>query len=394
MQMLPVQERLRRFEPENVFEPRLYDGVRRPFDTAETLPAWCYTSPAFYQREVERIFMKNWNCIGHESLVPNAGSYVAIDYLDMPLVVVRGEDMKVRAFINSCSHRGSKLLEGSGECNFIKCPYHAWAFSHTGDLVGTPLFEESDAFKKSDHPLTPVKLEVWSGFLWVNFDPYGETLHEQLGDLVERTRPWGADDMVQVWSTKLAMRANWKLLTENYSDGYHVPFVHQPTIAKKKVSKRDFHDPAVHRGGYLMHFTYFDGTRGVMGNAKKAPELDLPPELKRGTFFPLVHPNAMLAFAIDQVAITDVRPTGPETSEVHLAMLFPKSTVALPDFQDEILPGYATLIENVVKEDIVAAEWQQMGLRSPLHKPGRFTPQDKLVHDYDLWILDHVIGNR
>lgn len=392
MQMLPVQDRVRRFEPENVFDPRLYDGVRRPFDIAETLPAWCYTSPTFYRREIERIFMKYWNCIGHESLVPKAGSYIAIDFLEMPLVVVRGEDMKVRAFINSCSHRGSKLLEGSGECNFIKCPYHAWAFSHTGELVGTPLFEESDAFKKSDHPLTPVKLEMWAGFMWINFDPYGESLMEQLGDLPERTAPWKAEEMVHVFGRTYEVKANWKLFTENYSDGYHVPFVHSPSIAKKKVSKRDFHDPAIHRGGYLMHYTYFEGTRGVLGGGKKAPELDLPAELKQGTFFPHVQPNAMMAFAIDSAGATVIVPTGPESCVLHRNTLFPKSTVELPDFE-EILAGYIALGDQVAREDIIASEWQQMGLRSPLHKPGRFTPQDKLVHDYDLWILDQVIGN-
>lgn len=394
MQLRSIQERVRRFEPKDPFDPRLYDAVRRPFDVAETLPAWCYTSPAFYRREVERIFMRYWNCIGHESLVPKAGSYIAIDFLEMPLVVVRGRDMKVRAFVNSCSHRGSRLVEGSGECSVLRCPYHAWAFSHAGELVGTPLFEDSDAFRKSDHPLTPVKLELWAGFMWVNFDPHGESLMDQLGDLPQRAAPWGAGDMVHVWSRSYEVKANWKLFIENYNDGYHVPFVHRPTIARKKVSKRDFHDPAVHRGGYLMHFTYFDGTRSVMKGDHVAPEIDLPPDLRAGSFYPHVYANALLGFRIDSVFMIDVRPQGPQSCRVHGSMLFPEPTVAMAGFHDRILPDHVAVFDKVAREDRAAAEWQQKGLESPLHKPGRFTPEDRMVHDYDLWLLDQVLDDR
>src|SRR5438552_3758623 len=111
---------VRHFEPENVLDPAHYEGVRQRFDIAETLPGWCYTSPVFYRREAERIFMKYWNCIGHVSMVPEAGSYHALDFLEIPIVVVRGKDLQIRAFVNSCAHRGSKLVEGSGSCNFLR----------------------------------------------------------------------------------------------------------------------------------------------------------------------------------------------------------------------------------------------------------------------------------
>ena len=88
------------------------------------------------------------------------------------------------------------------------------------------------------------------------------------------------------------VNANWKLYLENFSDGYHVPFVHKTTLNRKYVSRRDFHDPAVNIGNYLMHYTRFEGTRGVLDGEKALPELDLPPENKTGTFFPSVHPIA------------------------------------------------------------------------------------------------------
>ena len=320
------------FEPEDVFEPSHYAGVRRRWDTAETLPGWCYTSPQFYQRERERIFFRYWNCIGHQSRVAEPGSYLAFDFMGVPLIVVRGADREIRAFVNSCPHRGSQIVEGGeGTCTRLQCPYHNWTFALDGSLYATPMFEESEVFKKADHGLRRIRLELWAGLMWINFDPDSPSLLDHLGDLPERTTPWKAEEMVCVARKSYPVKANWKLYLENFSDGYHVPFVHKTTLNRKYVSRRDFHDPAVDIGNYLMHYTRFEGTRGVLDGEKALPELDLPPENKTGTFFPSVHANCMMGFSI--------------------------------------------------------------GLRSAIHVPGRFTPPDRLVHDYDLWILDHVIGN-
>jgi phenylpropionate dioxygenase-like ring-hydroxylating dioxygenase large terminal subunit len=85
-------------EPENPFDPRNFDSVRRRFDVAETLPAWCYTSKKFYERERDRIFFKFWNCVGHNSRVPDVGSYVTFNFCGVPLIAVRGQDRQIRAF--------------------------------------------------------------------------------------------------------------------------------------------------------------------------------------------------------------------------------------------------------------------------------------------------------
>jgi choline monooxygenase len=379
-------------EPANIFDPRLYDSGRRRFDGAETLPAWCYTSKKFYERERDRIFFKMWNCIGHKSRVPNVGSYITFDFCGVPLIVVKGQNDKIRAFINSCPHRGSIIMEGEGTCRVMKCPYHAWAFELDGKLMATPLFEESASFKMADHNLKEIKLDIWAGLMWINLDPDAQDLASYLGDLPQRTAPWKTDEMVAVSRREYPVAANWKLYLENFSDGYHVPFVHQHTLNFKKVSKRDFHDPSVYLGNYLMHYTYFDGTRGVRDGQKKLPELDLPPELKIGTFFPVVHANTMMGFAIDMVSATEVYPDGPGKCTLVTTNLVPKTTAELPDFE-EIWAKYEANSNVVRDEDVVAAERQQQGLSSRFNGRGCFTPQDKLVHDYNLWLLDRVIGN-
>jgi Rieske 2Fe-2S family protein len=323
--------------------------------------------------------------------VPAPGSYITQKFCDVPLIVVRGQDNVVRCFVNACSHRGSEIMEGEGSCNMMKCPYHAWAFSLEGELIGTPLIQEADSFCKADHPLAQVRLEIWNGLMFVNFDASAMALTDYLGDLTDRVAPWKASEMVCVARREFPVKSNWKFYAENWSDGYHVPFVHQTTLNKKRVSKRDFHDSS-YIGNYLMHYTYFEGSRGTPEGQKKFPQLDLPDELKIGTFFPYVHSNAMIGFAIDMVSCTEIYPEGPGACRLFTSTMVPKSTAAMPEFQ-ETLELYLKYSDVVRDEDVIAAERQQKGAESAFSVPGCFTAQDKLVHDYDLWILDRVIGN-
>jgi choline monooxygenase len=378
-------------EPADVLDPGHFVTVRQAWDQAETLPPWTYTSQRFFEAERDRVFFRMWNCIGHQSKLSKAGSYYTFDFIGVPLIVVRGDDMQVRAFVNSCSHRGAEVVTGSGDCKFMQCPYHAWTFDLKGQLFATPLVEESDCFKKADHGLRQVKLEIFDGLMWINLDPESISLAEHLGDLPERTRPWKADEMVCVSVSEVRFNANWKLFVENFSDGLHVPFVHQASIAKKKVSKRDFHDPAVFKGNYLMHFTYFDGSRGVPEGERKLPELDLPAPLKRGTFFPVVHANALMGYAIDMVSLHEVYPISPTETLLISSLMVPKAATEVDDF-DAILARYVETSNLVRAEDRDAAEWQQRGLRSPVFQRGCYAPPDRLVHDWDRWLVDSVVG--
>ena len=108
------------FEEQPLFRPETYAAVRRPLLEASTMPPACYTSPAFYRREVQTIFMKVWNFIGRADRIPDAGDYFTIEFAGVPVIVMRGADGEVRAFANSCRHRGALLLDGEGNCRAIR----------------------------------------------------------------------------------------------------------------------------------------------------------------------------------------------------------------------------------------------------------------------------------
>ena len=99
-----------------MLDPALFANVMKPPLEAESLPAWCYTDPDFHRLEIERLFMKVWNFVGRDDLMPDAGDYLATDVAGIPIILIRGGDGIARAFANSCRHRGTQLLTGEGNC--------------------------------------------------------------------------------------------------------------------------------------------------------------------------------------------------------------------------------------------------------------------------------------
>ena len=140
----------------NLTDPRLYEKVRRPLLEAETLPRECFSSPEFYELEIERIFMKVWIFIGRVDGIPTPGDYMVFEHLGGgPIIVLRDMDGGLRAFANACRHRGSQLLSGKGNCGRdIICPYHGWCYGLDGTNIGMPSISSSclQRFMRRERP--------------------------------------------------------------------------------------------------------------------------------------------------------------------------------------------------------------------------------------------------
>ena len=238
----------------NLFAASSFEKVRLPPQQAEPLPHWAYTSAGWYEREVERIFRKGWNYVGHVSQVPKPGDFFTLDVAGIPLIVVRGQDEKVRAFFNSCRHRGSKLLWGEGNCKLIRCPYHAWAYNLTGGLVATPLVDEDMEGIKSELSLHAPRLEIVDGFLFVAFENTLPAASKALGSLQREWAGYEPANLVCTRRKSWDVKANWKLWYENYNDSLHVPFVHPGSLAKQKVKSRQRASHVETDGIYIAHF--------------------------------------------------------------------------------------------------------------------------------------------
>lgn len=200
------------------------------FEEATQIPSALYTSEEVAELENERIFRREWICVGREEEVAEPGDYFVTDVGGQPLIIARDEANTVRALSNICRHRGSPLAEGRGNARVFSCPYHAWTYRLDGNLRGAPHMDDSPAFDRERVCLPEFGLEAWQGFLYVNLDPNAEPLAPRLETLGALFSEYRVSDMKLAFREDTVYACNWKVLCENFCESYHVFRVHPKTL--------------------------------------------------------------------------------------------------------------------------------------------------------------------
>ena len=380
--------------PQNIFDPKHYEGIRKPLLEAKTMPAFTYTSPEFYQREVERIWRKMWNFIGSADQIRNNGDYFTLDFAGVPTIVLRDHDGKIRAFANTCRHRGSELLDGKGNCKLIVCPYHSWSYELNGNLRGTPEMDKTLNFNKADYGLISIAIDTWGNFLFINFDKNPEPLEKHLGDLPEKLAPYRLENMALARRKTFEMDCNWKLFVENAKESYHIATVHRATINQYASAKAAGYWVEKATGDYVVTFAQHEGSMALLKDAKGFPTIESLEGRREagGTYAPLIYPSTYLACTIDCAWYLEMHPISANKTYMVHGALFPRDRLDRPDFE-EVAKNYYQRWDITIEEDILASVRQQRGLETPFAPPGRFSHREPLVHEIDNWILDRVIDS-
>ena len=210
-----------------------------PSPLPPALAAGYYTDPLVAAAEQRLLFERSWQLVGHESDLPEPGSRFAAPVAGREVLVVRKEDGAFAAHLNVCRHRGARLLEetdaktGPKPGSAIRCPYHGWTYHLDGELVGAPEGRQIPCFEKAKLGLYPVRVESFLGFLFVNLDPAATPLAESCASLVETVSRYVGADLIPVGKARIHHKtgverqpANWKVVVDNYLEGYHVPVAH------------------------------------------------------------------------------------------------------------------------------------------------------------------------
>ena len=223
-----------------------------PTATGEALDPRLYTDPAVLQAEQRLIFEHTWQLAGHISALREAGSYITCRAGNQPVLVVRDDKGELRAYRNICRHRASRLLSGSGQCKgAIRCRYHGWTYRFDGTLIGVPeALAYGERLDKSALPLLPARVEEMCGLVFINLDMRAAPLAELVGDLPQRLAPYRIETLESFAHSTDIQPANWKVLAENYLEGYHVPIAH-PGLMRLYDYKRYLTD--THE-----HYAWFD----------------------------------------------------------------------------------------------------------------------------------------
>jgi nitrite reductase/ring-hydroxylating ferredoxin subunit len=189
-----------------------------------------YTDPTFHKREVETVWARCWQVAAREDAVPNPGDFIVYDIADMSALVIRGRDGTLRAFVNSCPHRGTRLCEDHGNTPRIRCPFHALTWNTDGELKQLTCDWDFGDAPADAFALTPVKLDRWGGFIFVNFDPDAPPLENYLEGLPEHFARWPMEDRFTAAHVVKHLDCNWKITIEAFIETFHVIGLHSESL--------------------------------------------------------------------------------------------------------------------------------------------------------------------
>jgi choline monooxygenase len=343
---------------------------------AATLPWSWYSDPAVHRLEQERIFRRAWQYVAHAAQLPGPGSFVARQAGEVPVVVVRGSDGEIRAFVNVCRHRGSLLVEGEGRRASIQCPYHAWTYDLDGSLRRAPRSEREPGFDPSELGLVPLALDTWGPLVFVNPDRQTEPLAETLGELPELVRAAGIDldALEHRIHVEYALEANWKIAAENFLECYHCAVAH-PSLAKLLDVSMD---------GYRLETNgRFSSQYAPLRPDGRGP-YDASGPVERGQFH-FIWPNLKLNIepGPPNLSLGPLLPDGPGRTRGFFDYLF------APDVPDEWVREFVAFDDEVGAEDKVLVERVHRGVASGGLGEGRLMPEsEKLIGHFDALVRD------
>lgn len=187
-----------------------------------------YTSPDVAQAEYEKLWSKVWQWACHVDHIPQSGDYFVYDIGDLSALIVRTENGEIKAYFNSCMHRGTQLKQ-PGTCGFskeLRCPFHGWTWSLEGQLVDLPQAWDFPHVTADSHQLPEMPVDIWEGFIFINFDQDAEPLAEYLGVLPQHWEEWGLSQRYIETHIRKHLPCNWKAAAEAFIEAYHVRETH------------------------------------------------------------------------------------------------------------------------------------------------------------------------
>ncbi len=368
------------------------EGIDDRPPVRETLPGRAYHSDAAYALDTERVFHANWVYVGRAERLARPGSWLRFEIAEESILLVRGKDDLIRGFYNVCRHRGSQLCDAEqGEVRtHLRCPYHAWGYALDGTLVTTPMIDKDEIDRESTS-LWPVHTEVWEGFVFVNLSrqeprPLVEHLADQQDDALGLARVGLSQLRIGHIST-VEVRANWKIVLENYNECLHCPTVHPELMAVVPAYRKGSVFEAGREDGGV---TLADGRTAVAAD----PRLRLPllPGLKghegpMAYYGAAIYPTMFLDVDGSTALATAIFPTGPRSCRLVTEYLFSPEAFDDPEFDPRPVIEFNEL---VTRQDNEACERVQRGVRSRVFDHGVFPAKDAWVYGFDQRYLRDV----
>jgi len=321
------------------------------------VPVSSYTDPVRWRREVDLIFKRLPVMVALTCEMPGPGNYKALDMVGVPLLVTRGKDGKVRAFINACRHRAAPIAqEGLGNANRFVCPYHGWTYRNDGSLFAVSEQHKFGEIDKDGYSLTELACDERAGMIFAMLTPGVEMdLDDWLGGMIDDVAPHKFEDW-HFLESKVMHGANWKIAFDGYLEGYHFATLHTETILKVTLNNlMEFHAFGPH-----MRVAYGTTNIAVMDNAART---DLHKFEEQGfTFVRTLFPNISMYLGLGLGQIAQIIP-GPTPGSNRTILYYVHARPPKDEAERQSLAQTAQFLFDVTYgEDYVLGERIQKSL--------------------------------
>ena len=370
---------------------------------AKALPQRYFISPDVFAEEQEKIFSRQWILVGHQSRIAHAGDYFVSKVANESLIVIRDKRGEIRGFYNVCRHRGSRLIENTnGQLSgAIQCPYHAWTYGLDGRLLGAPHMDDVPGFNKGDYPLHAVNVALWEGFIFVNLANSGAltsilsqregrkqdgfvSLEDWFASLKGKFSHWNMSILQPAKRIEYDVRANWKLMFENYSECYHCPGVH-PQL--QKISPYDSAENDLTEGPFLGGFMRIAKGRSLTMSGNACAAFVGKIENLQQVFYYSIFPNMLLSLHPEYVMVHQLWPQSPERTLIVCDWFFHPEAFKRSDFNPDDAVEFWDMVN---RQDWHVCELSQHGITSRAYQPGPYSSRESIPAAWDEYYLRQV----
>lgn len=349
-------------------------------DATMDMPVDAYVGESRYRAEMERVFKHLPLALALSLELPEPGCYRALTVLDVPVLLVRGEDRKVRAFLNVCRHRGAKLCpDGADKTRVFACPYHAWTYDHEGALVGRYAAETFGEVDDAALGLTELACAERSGLIWAMLTPREDfDIDDWLGGFATELDTLQLDDW-HLFEQRMLPGPGWKVTMDGYLEAYHHNVVHGQTVGKHTI------------GNLLVLDTYGPHQRLTFGRRTLSELQDVPESAwEPEQHIRLIHsgfPNLSISGILgDHCLVSQIFPgPTPDTTLTQQTILVAKK----PETEDEIAASKnfsAMVLQAVQDEDYVLGFSIQSCIESGANRAFVFGRNEPAVQNYHRWV--------
>lgn len=358
-------------------------------DTPNTLPAEFYTSDERFRKDIEQIFFDSWVCCGRSEKIGEPGQFFLQEIGGESIILLRDRQGRARAFYNVCRHRGTRMCtDPAGKLpNSIQCPYHAWTYSLDGQLIGAPHMDELGGFDKSEYPLYSIATAEWEGMLYINLSAEPAPFEEDHAALMGKFAAWHLPKLRVGGRIDYDIKANWKLLVQNYSECYHCPGVH-PALAKLSPYRSGDND--LMSGPFLggsMAINHEAGSMTMSGRACARPIGDVAGEDLSKVYYYSLFPNTLLSLHPDYVMLHTLWPQSADRTLVTCEWLFEPDAMAKDGFEAEDAVAFWDMTN---RQDWHMCELSQAGIGSRAYRPGPYSTLERMPVAFDQYYLSRI----